>query len=723
LGSPNFFGNLGYKERPMAKQMRQQPRVTAGRWSAWIDFPDVVIPALGIITATAGILGLLLEAFAEGKLPDLVNYAYRFLLLYYPDGGDLPSEFLCQPIGYWLLKIARLTGILTLSLGIWKIYRERIRNWFCARRLSKVRFHTVLLGVTRESLLLARIFHQQPESKQVLMLSEEPGTSEQLACQAEQTDLVWGAPSASLLEAANARGAARVIITAPTDAAALAAADAVYHQTGGSSDPRRFLLLRDLDLARNVRFDHFMGTEFEIVNLATLQAAWVVSEYPLDDWAWVRGQHRIHAVIIGFTALGESLLRLIAVTAQARDFEPPWITVLDPDPEACRARFQARYPGAAPDLVQVQFQSWRPGVDPITENTVGPGSPQVTAMFVALEDESQAIATALSWHEVAETNRWHVAPIFVQIAEAARVEKLFRTALQEQRDPGAPPMSQDFAQPFHALGSLDRILPGSVLMEDRADALAREFHKRYQQRQTDKSRPAARDWPKLSATFKDANRRAALHAAVKLRGLGYHLPAGLDAGRWIQDPGCFPQRDSDLFRQAAILEHNSWWAERAFDGWRPDPVRNDTMRRHPNMVPFDQLDASTKEYDYGQLEDLRKCLSSGSDKPIREDRWIELKGGHPALPDKSECFLTLLASIGSDADSAVVDGLFAAARNGREPEDYRLVLLVPRSPALQFAKDPVGRGLAKQAQFVVDLSLAGTQPDARERILRRCVQP
>ncbi len=43
-------------------------------------------------------------------------------------------------------------------------------------------------------------------------------------------------------------------------------------------------------------------------------------------------------------------------------------------------------------------------------------------------------------------------------------------------------------------------------------------------------------------------------------------------------------------------EHNRWWAERLLSDWRVG-VRDDSRRIHPNLVPFEELDESTKDID------------------------------------------------------------------------------------------------------------------------------
>lgn len=43
-------------------------------------------------------------------------------------------------------------------------------------------------------------------------------------------------------------------------------------------------------------------------------------------------------------------------------------------------------------------------------------------------------------------------------------------------------------------------------------------------------------------------------------------------------------------------EHNRWWAERLLSNWRVGP-RDNICRKHPNLIPFEELDDDTKDKD------------------------------------------------------------------------------------------------------------------------------
>lgn len=44
--------------------------------------------------------------------------------------------------------------------------------------------------------------------------------------------------------------------------------------------------------------------------------------------------------------------------------------------------------------------------------------------------------------------------------------------------------------------------------------------------------------------------------------------------------------------------HNAWMDARRADGWTYGPKRNDELKQHPCLVPYDDLPESEKAYDY-----------------------------------------------------------------------------------------------------------------------------
>ncbi len=79
----------------------------------------------------------------------------------------------------------------------------------------------------------------------------------------------------------------------------------------------------------------------------------------------------------------------------------------------------------------------------------------------------------------------------------------------------------------------------------------------------------------------------------KIRMLGYRIvPVDCDAAR-----DCLKRFSPAEVEYAAYLEHQRWMNERLDAGWVYGEVRDDDLRVHPDLVPYDKLPENVKDYD------------------------------------------------------------------------------------------------------------------------------
>lgn len=58
-----------------------------------------------------------------------------------------------------------------------------------------------------------------------------------------------------------------------------------------------------------------------------------------------------------------------------------------------------------------------------------------------------------------------------------------------------------------------------------------------------------------------------------------------------------PAELNDLIEALAENVHDQWALGRIKDGWQYGPERNDKVKLHPCLVPYNELPESEKEYD------------------------------------------------------------------------------------------------------------------------------
>ena len=73
-----------------------------------------------------------------------------------------------------------------------------------------------------------------------------------------------------------------------------------------------------------------------------------------------------------------------------------------------------------------------------------------------------------------------------------------------------------------------------------------------------------------------------------------------------------PEELNELVEQMAKNVHEVWAQTRIQQGWTYGPERNDALRHHPCLVPYEELPESEKEYDRNtSIETLKLIFKLG----------------------------------------------------------------------------------------------------------------
>jgi hypothetical protein len=157
----------------------------------------------------------------------------------------------------------------------------------------------------------------------------------------------------------------------------------------------------------------------------------------------------------------------------------------------------------------------------------------------------------------------------------------------------------------------DRLASAEHLLDDRLDTLASQIHQTWYdgnqakidaalaaQKSEDaaalRSKPTFKPWEQLTEHQKDSNRTAADHIEVKIRAMGLD-PAQADLLEVWQ------QLTAEQLDLLSRVEHERWSAPLWINGYTAGE-RNDTLRRHPDLIPYDELNAATQAYDTDQVK-------------------------------------------------------------------------------------------------------------------------
>ena len=415
-------------------------------------------------------------------------------------------------------------------------------------------------------------------------------------------------PLARAVRAQGGAGAARVLLIDHGDDAHTIAALRLALDGAGTQPPTIIAQVADRRLRRAVqsRIEQ-AGVKPRpcLVDASILIAERFASAEPLFEIAYWRDQPRMHVVLVGFSHLGQSFLDALVSAGIAGELQRPLIRIVTPDEAGARAFLQREMPEidksaeiviSACALGDLGDPTRSPLVE--VENTL-----PLTAILLLLDEATDTLLASAAVVDLQGRHGFANAALFVGgpgSEEACAVA----TPLRSPRNLGRR------IAPVGDLAAIDALV--DYILNGR-DALARQFHEAYLREYAGKT-GAGMPWDKLSETYRRANRKAAWHLAQKLWTLGLSIPddpallGTVDPITYanVTKPLAASTAEDDTMRRLARLEHERWCADRRLDGWVHGEVRDDTRRRHPSMVSFDdpRLSAEDIAKDIGQIRFL-----------------------------------------------------------------------------------------------------------------------
>lgn len=155
-----------------------------------------------------------------------------------------------------------------------------------------------------------------------------------------------------------------------------------------------------------------------------------------------------------------------------------------------------------------------------------------------------------------------------------------------------------------------RVLGPDLLLDTAGEAVARARHEAYVRAElaaghTPAGNPSLVSWDELPETLKESNRRYADAIGRAVLELG---------GRLVPlDPLAPPPEvdlEPDVVERLARAEHERWTRDLRDDGWQPTTGAKDpVLRRHPQLVPWEQLDEDERRKDREAVRTLPAVLA------------------------------------------------------------------------------------------------------------------
>ena len=184
---------------------------------------------------------------------------------------------------------------------------------------------------------------------------------------------------------------------------------------------------------------------------------------------------------------------------------------------------------------------------------------------------------------------------------------------------------------IYPFGMVEDICTDNVLNNEDYDNLAKCIHQAWleekeKQRENDptvKVSPAEKPWQLLDEEYVISNRQAADHIPVKIKSLGYSILSKQNFKQsGVEQVTEF--KDANVERLSR-LEHSRWGAERWLAGWQHGPERNDNLKIHNWLLPWEKLPDEARKLDAAQVNKIIDALDKVG-KVVCREAAVSVKG-------------------------------------------------------------------------------------------------
>ena len=587
------------------------------RVSDW-SLRTCVIIALVVITIACGLRGysrvgapLSAEISATGGVERWIDYLYLSL--------KLLSLGAAKTYGDPYLMVGRWSGALVAFGILLTLVAPRLEQLWRDHRNRRLRHHIIVIGLgTRGKWFLCDLSHQFT----CVGLDLLAFTRESLDCSetAKPVFLIEGdARDREMLLRAGIAGASRVVVVTGNDLANLTiahqvAALAESHRAGGHPMD---LIVHVAD--RTLRLDGLSALGFSSkitvrpFSIPVQAARQLLFKWPFPVQARVQGADCAFVVFVGFDDYAEELLLRIVQLGCLVNQRLPRIAIFAPMAVQLQQRLGHNYPALNGLCAAVTVHEFDPAIDLTVEQVISienraAGAP-VTAVVVTAASDTEAVVLSRRLRLQTQRLRAWRAPIFVHTEQPAAFSEVL-APIDRVR------FLEDVIEPF---GDVQALCSSNGL-RDWHEQLAHDLHAGYLAARRASSAHGASshalEWRRISEEYRDANRRAVDHLSMKLAIAGF-------IGRG--EPPIFAEGvkfDADALPDLAWAEHNSWSAEKLMLGWQLGAVRNDRLKVHDCLVPFEQLGDARRKDDaqIGDLNELLRLHPSQSDVSLWSTR-------------------------------------------------------------------------------------------------------
>lgn len=367
---------------------------------------------------------------------------------------------------------------------------------------------------------------------------------------------------------------------------------AALSESLGNSELECKCMIEPLDTKQLFKIEDYLEDDslarVRVFNESELIARRIVREFP-PDVSTAQSNRGVHVLLVGFGSVGQAIAIQLAKMGHYRSGQKPKITIVDGHVEDRWKQTLKMHP-TLPDWLTVErMESRIEDVKELHAEKWLQDECPISMVYVCTKDELANLRIARLLLRLLEMDAYQelsgVQVIALDPPGGCILEEFSKREDKKSRFKLFSLLRSD--------GQAEKSPVNGNLLTEMDDECAKELHKDYcaelEKNPSQMRKPAHKPWEQLAETYREANRSSADHINVKLRAVGRVLAS---RGSAIEAP--LSMEETEVL---AKMEHRRWWAERSLDGWEFAEARNDSLKQHPNMLPYEQLDEETKDYD------------------------------------------------------------------------------------------------------------------------------
>ena len=308
-------------------------------------------------------------------------------------------------------------------------------------------------------------------------------------------------------------------------------------------------------------------------------------------------------IIIGIGRMGESLLvHLVKRWKKQYGLTPAKkirITIIDRDADDKKNSIIARYKAFNSycdiDNQEMELSSSKFYEAGFLLDRNGPSA--IHAIFICTADESLNFSTALYINQKLKNNS---IPIVIRTVQRKGFADFFEDLTKR---------NADHFRNLHAFPLVTCNCCVQTLVEGVNEVIAQALHDSYLMHRKMEgtllgSEPSMKLWKDLDIEFKEQNRDQAKKMGLNLKEKGLTIISRPD---W--DEPLFEFKDNGVVEDLTVLEHERWMNFMLAHGWHVGEPKSLERKIHPNLVSWENLPESIKEYDRNFISEYPSILA------------------------------------------------------------------------------------------------------------------